>query len=207
MPYSAYGRKKGRERSIVCRKLNELSGMTAEMLLETSGEVSIPVDIEKILTRNGIKYAPMDFRPLEEEVSTKDLNMVGQVLGAVILDKDDVRIVYAKDSTPNRKRFTLAHELAHCCLDANNLNPDQPHVEFRIDEACNSGKERAANIFAGKLLIPKNKLEELYDSLIVPLSDVLAKEFQVSVSVMEARLKDLGLPYYSRESGNTIHGV
>lgn len=207
MSFSAYGRMNGKGHHTVCRKLEELRGMTAEMLLETSGEVSVPVDIEKILRRNGIKYAPMDFTPLEKEVSTEDVNMVGQVLGAVILDEDDVRIVYAKGSRPNRKRFTLAHELAHCCLDTDNLRPDQPHVEFRIDEESSSGKELAANIFAGKLLIPKNKLEEIYDSLIVPLSDVLAKEFQVSVSVMEARLQYLGMPYYSRESAETAHGA
>ncbi len=176
--------------------------MTPEMLLETCGEVSVPVDIEKLLKQNGIIYSAMDFTPLEKETSEK---MVGQILGAVILDKDDVCILYAKNSTTNRKRFTLAHELAHCCLDADNLSAGQPHVEFRIDEASGSGKERVANIFAGKLLIPKNKLEEMYDSLIAPLSDVLAKEFQVSVSVMEARLQYLGLPYYSRESVAPIH--
>lgn len=207
MSFWVYGRMDGKGHHTVCRKLEELRGMTAEMLLETSGEVSVPVNIEKILRRNGIKSAPMDFTPLEKDVSTKDVNMVGQVLGAVILDKDDVLIVYAKNSRPNRKRFTLAHELAHCCLDTDNLSPDQPHVEFRIDEESSSGKELAANIFAGKLLIPKHKLEEIYDSLIVPLSDVLAKEFQVSVSVMEARLQYLGMPYYSRESAEPAHGA
>ncbi len=198
MPFSAHDSDKGKGGLGVYSKLNALSGMSAEMLLETSGEISIPVDIEKILRCNGIKYAAMDFTEMEKVASTEEISLVGQVLGAVILDKDDIYIMYAKNSTPNRKRFTLAHELAHCCLNADNLSPDQPHVEFRIDEASSSGKEQAANIFAGKLLIPKNKLEEVYDSLIVPLSDVLAKKFQVSITVMEARLRYLGKAYYSR---------
>ena len=173
-----------------------MSGVSAEQLLELSGQCDIPIDIEKLLSKLGVKYDSMDFSFLEK--ANPDLiNEKGKILGAVTLINNDVCIYYSNDSSKNRKRFTLAHELAHCCLDAPSLQDG--HIEFRFDERSDDYREIAANIFAGKLLIPTQKLIEVYNNMIAPLSNVLAKEFSVSIAVMEGRLKELKLPFYSPE--------
>lgn len=179
----------------MCRKLNEISGLTANQILSYFGNDSYPVDITKILDNLQIMYGPMNFSPLEEQA--RDLiKEHGRILGAVTVLGDDIAILYSQGSTENRLRFTLAHELAHCCLDAQSLF-DTGHIEFRFDEISDDIKEKTANTFAGELLIPKNHLLKMYSQLVIPASDIMAQEFKVSVPVMEARLKCLNLNFYS----------
>ena len=181
---------------IMCKKLREISGLSSEQILLLGEELSPPVNIENILDKLGIKYDAMDFSDIESKVPDIIKNR-GEILGAVTLIDDDVFIYYSKkNKSKNRTRFTLAHELAHCCLNAGSLE-NKGHIEFRFDEKSDDMNEKAANIFAGQLLIPKEPLLEKYNNMIVPVSDVLANEFNVSTNVMEARLSYLGLPFYS----------
>ena len=57
-------------------------------------------------------------------------------------------------------------------------------------------KEKRANIFAGQLLVPKISLIDYYKKMIVPSLTELSKIFDVSTSVMSARLDLLRLPYF-----------
>lgn len=190
------------EKKLMCKKIRELNGLTAEEILLLYGDDSYPVDIEKILDRLGIKHDAYDFSDVEQQIPSV-VEKRGNILGAVTILNDDVNILYSKNSTSNRMRFTLAHELAHCCLHAESLE-NKGHVEFRFDGALMSYKEKAANVFAGKLLIPESALMKLYKSLIVPASDVIAREFGVSTTVMEARMEYLNLDFYSpRKNANT----
>ena len=115
----------------------------------------------------------------------------------VLTSGNDAAIFYRKTDSVNRKRFTIAHELAHCC----HLDPatTEPHIEYRIDEDKKDEFERKMDIFAGELLIPFKKLKEVYMSLEIPASAVLAKIFNVSVSVMEARLNYLKISHYNNK--------
>lgn len=175
----------------MCKKLNELDGKKPEYFLGLLGDkVTAPVDIEKILRKLGIEYFNYDFSAAEKQLTKPD-----RILGAALVDGDDVVILCSDEATPNRRRFTLAHELAHCCLDAQHLKDG--HVEFRSDRNSKDPSEFNVNVFAGELLIPKKLLEEEYHNMIAPLSDVLAKIFEVSVNVMEKRLDYLKMPYYS----------
>lgn len=188
-----------RKGELFCMKLRELSGLSAETILEKFGETNKhPVNIEKILQKLGIESTPIDFS-LIENANKELVERRGHILGAVTLSESDVHIYYSSNPEypETRKRFTLAHELAHCCLNPEVIGT-QGHIEFRFDEAnLNDMNEVMANRFAGKLLVPKDELIKVYDEMIVPLSDVLAKEFNVGRHVMEARLKDLELPFYS----------
>lgn len=195
--HSAIERARRTKRFVMSKTLKRVSGLSAEQILEISGQNNCPVDIMKILKVLGINCFPMDFSDLEASVP-EIIEERGHILGAVTLTDDDLNIVYSCDNkfnTDNRIRFTLAHELAHCCLNADRLN--KGHVEFRFDEKSDDPSEVAANIFAGKILIPKDVLLKKYNEMIAPLSDVLAKEFCVSQAVMEARLSYLDLPFYS----------
>lgn len=185
------------EGKIMCKKLNELKGLTPEEILLISGENSYPVNMQTILKKLGIRNGAINFSEVEKEIPDI-INKRGCILGAVTIIDDDVNIFYSEGSTENRKRFTLAHELAHCCLDAQSLQ--KGHIEFRFDETTSNPKELAANIFAGELLIPEKPLREMYEDLVIPAVDVMAKEFKVSNHVMEARLKHLGLGFYTPQN-------
>lgn len=178
----------------MCKKLRELDGLTPDEILLIGGANSYPIDMQAILKKLGIRSGSMNFSNIEAQIS-KVIKSRGAILGAVTIIDDDVNIYYSEGSTDNRKRFTLAHELAHCCLNASSLK--RGHIEFRFDERTSDPKELAANIFAGQLLIPEKPLRKMYDSLVLPAADVMAREFKVSARVMEARLEYLGLGFYT----------
>lgn len=186
---------------IMCKKLRELDGLTPDEIFLICGVDAYPVNIQMILKKLGIKSGVMDFSNIETQIP-EVIEKRGFILGAVTIIGDDVNIFYSKNSTENRKRFTLAHELAHCCLNATSLK--KGHIEFRFDETTEEPRELAANIFAGQLLIPEALLRKMYNSLIIPAVDVMAAEFQVSTRVMEARLKYLNLGFYSPQNYDAI---
>lgn len=193
--------KKGKkEVTYMCAGLEKLSQKTPEDILEQYGDGSCPIDIEGILKALGVHFAPMDFVSIERR-SPKTVQLRGNILGAVTLIEDTVNIFYRKGSDENIKRFTLAHELGHCCYDTNLLR-DRGHIEWRFDGSTRLAKEVRANRFAGKILVPEDMLQARYYQLfdqsgMTPTSDELGEVFKVDVAVIEARLKTLGLPYYS----------
>lgn len=175
---------------IMCKTLRNLKDLSPSDLLEKYNISSDPpIDIGTLLKRIGIISLGIDFKKAEEESNYEE----NSILGATIIDDNDIIIFYRENDSLNRKRFTIAHELAHCCKDYDNLT--KGHVELRNDEISLSGKEYDANIFAGELLIPSNSLMYIYDKLLVPSLSVLSSIYQVSTNVMAARLDYLKKPY------------
>lgn len=203
--------KKGIKRgTYMCAGLEKLSQKTPEDILEQYGDGSCPIDIEGILKALGVHFAPMDFDSIERQ-SPKTVQLRGNILGAVTLIEDTVNIFYRKDSDESTKRFTLAHELGHCCYDTNLLG-DRGHIEWRFDGSTRVPKEVRANVFAGKILVPEDMLQTRYHQLysqsrIAPASDELGEIFKVDVAVIEARLKALGFPYYSLRTPASAKGA
>lgn len=184
---------KAKEKSgVMSKTLRDLSGKTSEDILELYGDANgLPIDIEKIVHSMGIRIVDVDFAELEDELGISK----GYILGATIADGESAVIFYRENSSENRKRFTIAHEIAHCCLHTDSLM--EQHVEFRDNNRSNiSERERMANIFAGELLIPKKQLDEAYSQMLFPKLSTLVQIFKVSTSVMAARLDYLNLNYY-----------
>ena len=200
------------DKSIMCKILRELHQKSAEYILQNySDREQFPVDIVDVASRIGIRLGSVDFTELEKSNSFKDMvKEKGHILGSVRAKGDDLYINYhnALHDDPNfkhlseidkrdvllrRQRFTIAHEIAHCCL---HIDPDkyEPHIEYRTEQkdyGVNS-KEREANIFAGELLIPFNILSDLsmiYNNKISV--SLFADFFKVSKHVMKARLAQL----------------
>lgn len=178
----------------MCKKITELTGFSADDILQEYWENeggTYPVDIAKILYRLDIRVLPFDFCNFQEDDNES------KILGAMIADDQNLALLYQTGETKNRNRFTLAHELAHCCL-SHIENEQVPYVEYRHEGIIDDSKEISANIFAGELLIPFKFLREVLtndypDSF--PSSVKLAKIFAVSVNVMEERLKYLKIPF------------
>lgn len=183
----------------MCKTLEKIHGKTPdELLMEYGIYDTIPIDLERLVKSIGISVLPMDFTKLERRLKRND------ILGLVLTSGNDAAIFYRGTDSINRIRFTIAHELAHCCnIDPNN---NEPHIEYRLDEKDKDADEKNMDIFAGQLLIPFHKLKEEYMKMNLPNSVDLAKKFQVSVSVMEARLDYLKISYYSENMEPIFYG-
>lgn len=117
-----------------------------------------------------------------------------EITGILYTTDENIGIFYKYNDPYNRVRFTLAHELAHCCLHADTI--EQRHIETRTKNNAKEPREIQANIFAGEILIPKYTLDLVYNKFIsTPPINVLARIFEVSISVMKTRLDYLELPY------------
>lgn len=207
---------------IVCTILNKLRGKTAQDILkEYWKEDVVPVNIKLILERIGISYEKSDFKDLCENVGSikaeitrrKEQNKSTQIDGVVFASKEEghdfLNIFYRKNKfegmspedaihAEHRARFTLAHELAHCCQsseDVQNGKIEGLFIDFRFSEDFmeENEKERRANEFAGELLIPLDKLLEILKKFPDMPVSLLSEHFHVSKRVMSARLRALGL--------------
>lgn len=189
--------KNGKEcKTTMCKKLDELNGLTSEMLLEKAKQSNVfPVDVAQICYNLGIWLQPFDFTSIEKESNIHEqVKQKGHILGAVLVNNNDLAILYRKYDSTNRKRFTIAHELAHCCLHMN--SDEKRHIEFRIDEQSSDKKEIEANTFAGELLIPEKALKKIIGEskyLSIQAMKTLSNIFMVSENVMKARLEKLNI--------------
>jgi Zn-dependent peptidase ImmA (M78 family) len=103
-----------------------------------------------------------------------------------------------------RKRFTIAHELAHTLLhlsDADEEIVDTDADFFRTSDELQAEwsnerrREYEANVFAAELLMPEDLVRKVWRELLPENQTAadMAYQFQVSESAMGIRLKELGL--------------
>lgn len=170
-------------------------------------------DIEQItsdlLNRFNLMKAPIDVKSLIRKMNIKlesrDFN--DEISGVLVTENGKAKIGYSKNESPQRQRFTLAHELGHYKLHLNehknNLFLDNVKVMYRKQAITRTEKnqEIEANRFAACLLMPEELLREKHnnltdknyfmtdDEIIIDLS----KEFKVSQIAMTYRLTNLGL--------------
>lgn len=176
----------------MCDLLKYLQGKTAdELLKEHEIPMEPPIDLALLLEKIGLSTSGIDFTKMEEAAGLRK----GWILGAAMSSGEDLTIFYKKSDTYNRKLFTIAHELGHCCLHSDSLKIE--HVELRTDSISDKDNEHEydANVFAGELLIPEESLMPIYKKFIVPSLKYLASIFGVSTNVMAARLDYLQLNY------------
>lgn len=152
--------------------------LKAEDLLQSTygslDKVQIPIDLNKVITDSGMNVL--------------EGNLPDDVEG--VLDRK-AQTIYLKSSSPStRKKFTAAHELGHYWLH-NGVNVE---VFYRLDSMNLSADveiEREANWFASSLLMPRQQVRQYW----FLFRDVgkMADKFQVSITAMRWRLKNLGL--------------
>lgn len=176
----------------MCRPISAIRGMSAQEILELCGQSNnVPVDIKAVLKKLKISCLPFDFSG--PEVDEVKCDRKDQILGALVTNGNNAAIFCRIEDKENshRYRFTIAHELGHCCLNHFPVDASTIHLVFRKDGDAMDEKEIAANIFAGELLIPKDSLMSVIDELLVPSVRALADIFDVSQAVLIGRLKYL----------------
>ena len=150
----------------------------AERILATVWRGGFPVDPVRIATGLGI--------------DVKDATLRENIAGAIIKKhgQDPVIVVNAADS-PNRKRFTCAHELGHFVMHEE-MPESYEYVDLRgaLAHEGTDPTERFANSFAAALLMPANEVARLVAEGYTQTE--MSYHFGVSQEAMRYRLKNLG---------------
>ena len=156
-------------------------------LLQEAAMVQAPVPVDEVARHLGIQVDEAD---LGEECS-----------GMLVRDEESAVIGVNANHHEHRKRFTIAHEIAHYMLHGGEAYIDKPpHIDFR---AADSGsgtqqEETEANQFAAALLMPADQVraavaEQPFDPTRDDELPNLARRFKVSPQAMTTRLIHLGL--------------
>lgn len=164
----------------------------AEQFCSQNGIVEYPVEIVRICNENGLKV-------FEEYLGS-------DVSGLIVLDdkewpkyETNQFIVVNLAELAERRRFTIAHELAHFVLHRNGSTL-YAHRDMANGLASRSRIEQEANYFAANILMPeilmREKVQDIKEKAWGSLSDYtlireLADSFVVSKSAVEIRLKQL----------------
>ena len=179
---------------IMYEVLKNMRNKSAMDLLKENGiSLTPPINIFLLLQRLGIKEVAADFSDIEKILQYDS----GEILGITFAQEKQVGIFYRSSDSINRRRFTMAHEIAHCCLHTDTST--DKHIELRSSKTQNDQREYNANVFAGDLLIPESSLKMIYEQLLVPSLSGLSEIFQVSTNVMAKRLDYLKMPYMKDE--------
>ncbi len=169
---------------------------------------------EKILESNGFFSVPVDVRNLAKhlKINVEDVKLEDDVSGFLALNGDRTYIGCNISHGNERKRFTIAHELAHYVLHAKkeaplfidkSLKNDQQRMyRNSLSSTGEHIKEIEANAFAAALLMPKKLIEsELNNVALIENTEEwvrkLADIFEVSSQAMNIRLINLDIISYN----------
>lgn len=135
-------------------------------------------------------------------------NMANNVSGAIINDNGIYSIYVNAKEPEHRRRFTIAHEISHFLLHRNIIEDE---LDGNLTEAKGSNGvmyrsklydvfEKDANKLAAEILMPLNKIQELYINSNYNIK-ILVNEFNVSEQAIKIRLEN---PYntFLREKKN-----
>jgi Zn-dependent peptidase ImmA (M78 family) len=173
------------------RNRSEIEGKVTDLLLK-HGVDEPPVRVDKLARAEGLQIVEMAIS--------------GDISGALIRSTEVAGIAVNAKQHPNRKRFTIAHELAHYLF----AHSNEDHIDWqfailrRDEKSSDASDEREieANAFAANLLMPTNFLKadlKRYTNFRGELEldeaarQALARKYKVSEMAMTYRLVNLGL--------------
>lgn len=172
-----------------CYNENENRGVTqmGKYINHTLEELS-----KDILVKNDMLKLPVNLIEIanNHNIEVYYVKLPDGISGAIKYNEEynNYQILIEEREPENRKRFTLAHELAHYFL--NDVSKDKLHYDVAYRSQKNE-KEKRADYFAGALLMEENIIKKLYR--INPSIKELAQVFMVSESAVTVRLMTLGI--------------
>ncbi|WP_061313621.1 ImmA/IrrE family metallo-endopeptidase [Clostridium botulinum] len=140
----------------------------------SSFDLTPPIDLTKICEK------------LDIRINYESLYSIEALL-IISSGKKNIIINNYKTVSPQRERFTIAHEIGHYIIPWHeNLQQCDKIVNFESKDEV----EKQANEFASELLVPKsNLLEDIKDKKVtLSLIKSLAKQYDVSLVVMARRV-------------------
>lgn len=150
-----------------------------------------PVDLKRIANKLKAEIVPQHF--------PRDMG-----ISAILLKEGDHKVIAVNEShIKTRQRFSIAHEIGHLVLHANNAfltvekGIEDKHLFRRLDDTPPDAIEREANQFAAELLMPEEWIREdfvdLYNKDEEDIAGKLAKKYEVSQAALMFRLMNLNL--------------
>ncbi len=174
--------------------MSQVKVPSAEMLLQEHALFTQPVNIEELAERLaiGVKYEPLD-----------------DGFSAFLLIKDGNATAFVNsEHHPNRRRFSLAHEIGHFVLHHKKGTRDHIFLDKNLSfytrkdqpssSNTNPAMEKEANVFAAQLLMPEKLLKKYITKHDLDITDEfdisrLAIAFGVSEQALQIRLNVLNL--------------
>ena len=158
--------------------------------------------IQDLLRKNKVRSpsVPVDDIAEKEGASITFKQFNNEISGLLLRQGDTAIIAVEKDQPNTRRRFTVAHELAHMMLhDGKELRVDTKfRVNLRSPESSTAEdvEEIEANAFAAGLLMPEAFLKKDLEGVVLDVDDTelvkaLAKRYEVSTQAMTLRLVNL----------------
>jgi Zn-dependent peptidase ImmA (M78 family) len=162
---------------------------------------AIEAEAEKLLREHGIDQIPVDPIRIAKSQNVRIFNATfndNSISGVLTRRGPNITMLINANDSAFRKRFTIAHELAHHQLkhfsnqqEHTDKNKDLYRLPPKSDTEGSDREEIQANMFAAALLMPATFVKAAYkDTQDV---DELARRFQVSSEAMGNRLASLGL--------------
>src|SRR5260370_41830664 len=118
--------------------------------------------VEQLLQKHGISEAPVPVHTIakSEGLSVVEASLNAEVSGALVRTQGLSGIAVNSSHHPNRRRFTVAHELSHFLLDHKGK---EDHIDWQftiirrdgVSSEASDFQEIEANFFAASLLMPK----------------------------------------------------
>lgn len=144
-----------------------------------SEKEKIPVDVRRIARRLGIEVQDVELSP--------------HISGKLVRKDGGFKILVNAAHSNNRRRFTIAHEIAHFVLHSELFEHEIVDNEMYRSEQVSNAYETQANNYAAELLMPKNLIYRRALELRASHKDnqileIMAREFQVSRDAMRIRL-------------------
>lgn len=163
---------------------------------------------EEFCKKNAVNDYPVNIVDLCEKLGFKvfGVDLPEDVSGFIVVQEENFEkfgwnkvIGVNNNESARRRRFTIAHELAHFCLH----REEGKELYAHRDTEMTGGIESEANLFASNILMPKVLVKKSIESLkksslasYIPKEIVvrhIAENFFVSLSAAEVRLDQLGV--------------
>jgi len=138
---------------------------------------------------------PVDIVGLAKELGVKEVFRVplGESLSGKLEKEEGGYCIMTNETEPKeRRRFTIAHELAHFLLHREKIGYGiTEDTSYRNNLKLNSTEELEANRLAADMLMPIAKIDELIAKKTQVSVQETADTFHVSISALKVRL---GIP-------------
>jgi len=185
------------------KKQKRWTSAAARRLLGLAGN---PPTVEKaaevVATRllEGVRCPPTDLEALRPRLNVSEYEPIDglPISGELRKDGDGFKIVYSASLQPGRRRFTIAHELAHAVFET--TGPNCPRYGNELERIC--------NMLASELLMPRRILVEHVGSSIHPgrIYD-LARVFETSLMATALRCHQVfGISIFQVENACLVWG-
>ena len=150
--------------------------------------------VENVRLFTGLTYPENTLEAIAEALGVKifisdfeEPNINGVIKYKNDEGKEEPIIFINKKYSPEKRTFTLAHELGHFMLHKGDEKYRRDRFDYTDDSEA-SLQETEANYFAATLLVPKNKLQDVLKLTGGGNLDSVAEYFGVSVPVIENRI-------------------